>query len=96
LGQGQPFQAQVKFVSTSPDGLLIQTADQGQLAFTRTIRLLRQQPHIPTPLGFRQPAQKQVDLLVVMNRFGMTAYFTNLTFTLMNRHFYLLCYSLIS
>jgi len=58
--RGQMIQSGGKFAAAPSDRFLVQSGDLCQVAITRTVGLLRQHPDIPTPLGFIQPAEQQI------------------------------------
>ena len=54
----------------------------GQFTLAWTLRILRQQAHIPAPLWLIQPTEKQVHLMVMLLDFRIAICFADSTFTL--------------
>jgi hypothetical protein len=91
--RGQIAQLAFKLSAASSDRLLIKSGNLSQLAITRTFWLLGQHPGIPASLGFIQPAEQQVHLMMILRCSWIVSCLTYSTLALMDLLFWFVCHS---
>jgi hypothetical protein len=78
-------QVRVQFMPSPPDGFFIQARDLRKLDIRRTGRFLGEHGDVPSALGFIEPTQQQIDLLMIAHNLAITLRLADRTLALMDK-----------